>query len=29
MILPFAMGANVCGVITTAILAAIYVTLLR
>jgi oxaloacetate decarboxylase beta subunit len=29
MLLPFAMGANVCGVITTAILAAIYVTLLR
>jgi oxaloacetate decarboxylase beta subunit len=29
MILPFAMGANVCGVITTAILAAIYVTLRR
>lgn len=29
MILPYAMGANVCGVITTAIIAAIYVTLLR
>jgi len=29
MILPYAMGANVSGVITTAIIAAIYVTLLR
>lgn len=29
IILPYAMGANVCGVITTAIIAAIYVTLLR
>ena len=29
MILPYAMGANVCGVITTAIIAAIFVTLLR
>jgi carboxybiotin decarboxylase len=29
MILPYAMGANVSGVITSAIIAAIYVTLLR
>ncbi len=29
MIIPYAMGANISGVITTAILAAIYVTLLR
>ncbi len=29
MILPYAMGANISGVITTAILAAIYVTLLK
>lgn len=29
MILPYAIGANVCGVITTAIIAAIFVTLLR
>ncbi|MEN6624384.1 MAG: sodium ion-translocating decarboxylase subunit beta [Smithella sp.] len=29
MILPYAMGANISGVITSAILAAIYVTLLR
>jgi carboxybiotin decarboxylase len=29
MILPYAIGANVCGVITTAIIAAIYVTLLK
>jgi sodium ion-translocating decarboxylase beta subunit len=29
MILPWAMGASVCGVISSAILAAIYVTLLR
>ena len=29
MILPFAMGANVSGVITTAIIAAIYITLLK
>jgi carboxybiotin decarboxylase len=29
MILPQAMGANVCGVITTAIIAAIFVTLLK
>lgn len=29
LILPQALGANICGVITTAILAAIYVTLLR
>ena len=29
MILPWAMGASICGVITSAIIAAIYVTLLR
>lgn len=29
VILPWAMGANICGVITSAIIAAIYVTLLR
>ena len=29
IILPWAMGANICGVITSAIIAAIYVTLLR
>ncbi len=29
MILPWAMGASVCGVITSAIIAGIYVTLLR
>ena len=29
MILPWAMGANICGVITSAIIAAVYVTLLR
>ena len=29
MILPWAMGANICGVITSAIIAAIYVTMLR
>ncbi|MFA6444535.1 MAG: sodium ion-translocating decarboxylase subunit beta, partial [Sterolibacterium sp.] len=29
VILPWAMGANVCGVITSAIIAAVYVTLLR
>ncbi len=29
MILPYAMGANISGVITSAILAGIYVTLLR
>lgn len=28
MIMPYALGANICGVITTAIIAAIYVTLL-
>ncbi len=29
MILPWAMGASICGVITSAIIAAVYVTLLR
>ena len=29
VVLPWAMGANICGVITSAIIAAIYVTLLR
>ena len=29
MLIPYAMGANISGVITSAILAAIYVTLLR
>lgn len=29
VILPWAMGANICGVITSAIIAAVYVTLLR
>jgi Na+-transporting methylmalonyl-CoA/oxaloacetate decarboxylase beta subunit len=29
LILPFAMGANVSGVITSAIIAAIFITLLR
>jgi oxaloacetate decarboxylase beta subunit len=29
VILPWAMGASICGVITSAIIAAVYVTLLR
>jgi oxaloacetate decarboxylase beta subunit len=29
MIMPQALGANICGVITTAILCGIYVTLLK